>query len=145
MTVDGSEKQLPADILQRADLRSNELAWHPSDIPAVIEAAKRANLVNLGGDLQVRAPSGKWGEPIGVGIDTGRVSNDLSWHERVERTARTALASFRALQAECDFEAIARETFPALVAEVDEPKDVIFFGWLVVNEAEAANLKLHWS
>jgi len=49
------------------------------------------------------------------------------------------------LQEECDFEAIARETFPALVAEVDDPKDVIFFGWLVVNEAEAANLKLHWS
>ena len=103
--VDSSEKQLPAEILQCADLRSNELAWRPSDIPAVIEAARRANLVNLGGDMQVRAPSGKWGEPIGVRVDTERVPNDLPWDARVEQTARAALADFQALQEECDFEA----------------------------------------
>jgi len=49
----------------------------------------------------------------------------------VEETARAALTDFRALQDKLDFEAIARESFPALVAEVDDPKDVIFFGWLV--------------
>ena len=122
--VDSSEKQLPAEILQRADLRSNELAWRPSDIPTVIEAARRANLVNLGGDMQVRAPSGKWGEPLGVRVDTERVPNDLPWNARVEQTARAALADFQALQEQCDFEAIAREAFPTLVAEVDDPNAV---------------------
>jgi hypothetical protein len=122
------EKQLPAEILQRADTRHGELAWRPSDIPAVIEAAKRANLISLGGDLQIRAPSGKWGEPIGYGIDI-RVPNDLRWHDQVEEAARSALTAFRALQDEFDLQAVARESFPTLVAEVDDVEEVIFFGW----------------
>jgi hypothetical protein len=35
------------------------------------------------------------------------------------------------LQQDFDLETIARESFPALVAEVDDAKEVIFFGWLV--------------
>jgi hypothetical protein len=134
--VDASERQLPTEILERADLRSGELAWRPSDIPAVVEAAKRANLVSLGGDLQVRAPSGKWGEPIGVGVNTGRVPDNLPWETRVEETARVALADFLSLQEKCDFEAIARDSFPTLLAEVADAKDAIFFSWLVLSESE---------
>jgi hypothetical protein len=130
-----SEKQLPAEILQRADTRHGELAWRPSDIPAVIEAARSANLVSLGGDLQIRSPSGKWGEPIGFGIDTARVSNDLPWHEQVEESAKAALVDFRALQDKFDLEAIARESFPELVAEVADVKEVIFFGWWVESRS----------
>jgi hypothetical protein len=125
------EKQLPAEILQRADARHGELAWRPSDIPAVIEAARCANLVSLGGDLQIRAPSGKWGEPVGFGINTDRVPNDLPWHVQVEESAKAALADFQELQDKCDFEAVARESFPTLVAEVDDVEEVIFFGWWV--------------
>lgn len=127
--------QLPLEILQRADTRHGELAWRPSDIPAVIEAARRANLVSLGGDLQIRAPSGKWGEPIGFGIDTARVSNELPWDAQVEESAKAALADFHALQDKFDFEDIARESFPALVTEVDDAKDVIFFSWWVESRS----------
>ena len=134
MVVREPEKQLPAEILQRADARHGELAWRPSDIPAVIEAARCANLVSLGGDLQIRAPSGKWGEPIGFGIDT-KVSNDFPWQAQVEESAKVALAEFQALHENFDLEAIARESFPALVAEVDDAKDVIFFGWLVESRS----------
>lgn len=130
-----AEKQLPAEILRRADARHGELAWRPSDIPAVIEAARSANLVNLGGDLQIRAPSGKWGEAVGFGIDTGSVPNDLPWPARVEESAKLALAEFRALRDNFDLEAIARESFPTLVAEVDDAKEVIFFGWWVESRS----------
>ena len=143
--VDISEKQLPAEILERADYRSSEFAWRPSDIPAVVEAARAANLLNLGGDLQIRAPSGKWGEPIGVSVDTDSVTDDLSWAVRVDETAKVALANFEALQKECDFEAIAREAFPTLLEEVDDPNEVIFFGWQVLSESEETSLNQNWS
>ena len=143
--MEASESQLPAEMLERADVRSSEFAWKPSDIPAVIEAARAANLLNLGGDLQIRAPSGKWGEPTGVSVDTDGVPDDRSWEARVDESAKVALANFEALEKECDFEAIAREAFPTLVAEVDDPNEVIFFGWQVLSESEEAFLKEAWN
>jgi hypothetical protein len=142
--MEASEQQLPAEILQRAEYRSGEFAWRPSDIPSVIEAARCANLVNLGGDLQVRAPSG-WGEPIGYYMETSRISDDLPWATQVEETAKAALADFLSFQERFDFEAIARESFPTLIAEAEakggDAQDAIFFGWLVLSESEAARLK----
>ena len=138
--MDSSEKQLPREILKRADLRSNELAWHPSDIPDVIEAARRVSLISLGGDLQVRAPSGLWGEPVRVGFSV-EVAEDLPWVEQVEQTAQTSLSDFLALQERLDFEAIARESFPNLVAEVAQAKDVIFFSWIMADEEHAIRLR----
>ena len=82
-----------------------------------------------------RAPSGKWGEPVGYGIDTARVQNTLPWETQVEESAKAALADFQALQDKFDFEAVATESFPALVAEVDDASEVIFFGWLVQSRS----------
>jgi hypothetical protein len=137
--MDASEEQLPAEILERADRRSNELAWRPSDIPDVIEAARRANLISLGGDLQIRAPSGLWGEPVGAGFSI-ELADDLPWERRVEETAKTGLAQFLSFRERFDFEAIAHDSFPTLVAEVAEAKDVIFFSWIVANQEEAKRL-----
>lgn len=50
------EALLPEVILRKATRRGNEYAWHPTDIPEVIEAARQAGLVNLGGQLQFRLP-----------------------------------------------------------------------------------------
>lgn len=133
--VSNPETQLPAEILERADARHGELAWRPTDIPAVIEAARQANLVSLGGDLQIRAPSGKWGEPVGFGIDTARVSKTLSWDVQVEEAAKTALADFETLLDRFDLAAVATESFPALVAEVEDASEVIFFGWWVQSRS----------
>jgi hypothetical protein len=138
--VDASEKLLPAVILERADTRTGELAWRLSDIPAVIEAARSANLLSLGGDLQVRAPSGLWGEPVGVGVDI-EIADDQPWSMRVEKAAEAALAKFLALESTCDLEAIARDAFPTLLAEVGDAKEAIFFSWLVLSESEASSLK----
>jgi hypothetical protein len=138
--VNASEKQLPAEIVARADLRSNELAWHPADIPAVIEAARQAKLISMGGDLQIRAPSGLWGEPVGAGFSI-ELADDLPWETQVEETAAAGLAAFLSFQERFDFEAIARESFPTLVAEVADAKDVIFFSWSVADEQVAKRLK----
>ena len=48
------ESLLPADILARATLSGNEYAWRLEDIPAVIDSARAAGLVSLGGQLQFR-------------------------------------------------------------------------------------------
>ena len=140
----GAEQQLPSEILRRADARHGELAWRPSDIPTVIEAARCANLVSLGGDLQVRAPSGLWGEPVGVSVSIN-LADDLPWETRVEESAKAALADFFSLQQTSDFEAIAREAFASLLAEVADPSEAIFFSWSAVSKSEAQTLKDFWS
>jgi hypothetical protein len=134
-----SEKKLATEVLNRAHVRSSDLAWRPAHIPAVIEAARLAHLINLGGDLQIRAPSGRWGEPIGFGIVI-EVPHEFAWEKQVEAAAEAALAHFLFFQRHVDFEAIARESYPSLVAEVDDPQDVIFFSWAVADEAEASRL-----
>jgi hypothetical protein len=137
--MDPSEKQLPNAILRRANVRSGELAWRPKDIPAVIEAARLAKLVSLGGDLQIRAPSGRWGQPVGFGIII-EVPHNFEWEKQVESAAEAALAHFLFFERQVDFEEIARESYPTLAAEVDDPKDVIFFSWAVADPAEASRL-----
>jgi hypothetical protein len=46
-----AKSALPPDLLARALLAGNEYAWPLADIPAVIEAARAANLVSVGGQL----------------------------------------------------------------------------------------------
>jgi hypothetical protein len=144
LAIDCSEL-LPAEILERADARGHELAWRISDIPAVIEAAERANLLNLGGDLQIRAPSGGVGEPIGMCVDTEGVAEDLPWQDQVRETARVALADFHSLQSRFDFVELARESYPTLVGEVEQvggdAAEVVFFRWLVADEQEGQRLR----
>tara|TARA_R110002020_G_scaffold66473_3_gene174710 strand:- start:2096 stop:2329 length:234 start_codon:yes stop_codon:yes gene_type:complete len=49
---------LPQDLLDRGTVRGNEWAWPIAEIPSVIDACGRANMVNVGGQLQFRIPSG---------------------------------------------------------------------------------------
>jgi hypothetical protein len=52
---------------------------------------------------------------------------------QVEAAAASALAHFLFFETQVDFEAIARESYPTLVAEVDDPLDLIFFSWAVAD------------
>ena len=65
---------------------------------------------------------------------------DLPWERQVEHTAKASLAAFESLQSRFDFETVARESFPSLVAEVVDPHEVIFFTWFVADETEAKRL-----
>jgi hypothetical protein len=136
-----AERHLPRDILQRASLRGNEYAWALYDIPHVIEAARQAGLVNIGGQLQFRIPGGSTCECYWVEVDTYRsISKHLSWSERVERTAATALEEFERLPSKFDFLAEGRRGFAQHLDEFErlghDPAEAMCFVWYVLDQAE---------
>jgi hypothetical protein len=111
-SMTSSELRLPQKILQRASLRGNEYAWPIEEIPKVIEAARQANLVSIGGQLQFRLPDGGTCECYWVEVDTYKsVPTSLPWPERVEQTATVALADFSRLLSKFDFVAEGRRSF----------------------------------
>ncbi len=141
MTSWDTETRMPADLLARASLRGNEYAWHPDDIPAVIEAARAANLINIGGQLQFRFPDGGTCECYWVEVNTAKSagSNALSWRERVELSAEAALRDFAKLRAEVDFMAAGMEGFGKYLdtfrVEGGDPADAMCFVWYMEGQA----------
>jgi len=137
---------LPSDILERASRAGNEYAWRIKDIPDVIAAARAANLINIGGQLQFRLPDGGTCECYWVKVDTSNSADEaLPWVERVSRTAEIALADFNALQERFDFIAEGRVGFASyldpLVARGRDPADSMCFVWYVHGEADEKALK----
>jgi hypothetical protein len=136
-----AEDHLPKQLLDRATLRGNELAWRLSDIPAVIEAARDAGLVNIGGQLQFRIPNTGTCECYWVEVDTYKsVPKTLPWAERVDRTADAALADFRRLPSQYDFLAEGRRAWHSYLREIEEqggdPADFMCFVWYFIEEPE---------
>jgi hypothetical protein len=122
LTAQGAAPQpeltLPPELLNRASLRANEYAWRIEDIPAVIEAARRADLVSIGGQLQFRLPDGGTCECYAVEVDTYQSVDEM-------------------LKARCDFIAEGRRDFPLYFAELIEagrdPADYMCFVWYVIG------------
>jgi hypothetical protein len=142
MNSDAPEHALPPEILQRGSCARGEYAWRIEDIPDVIEAARRSNLISIGGQLQFRLPDGTTGECYWVEVDTYKsVDEALPWEERVSRTAEVALRDFEALRKGVDFIAEGRVSFAprldALVAQGRDPADFMYFVWYVRSEADA--------
>lgn len=142
-----SEQALPPDILQRASLAGSEYAWRIQDIPDVIAAARAANLISVGGQLQFRLPDGGTCECYWVDVDTYKsVDKALPWSERVNRTAEVALRDFEALQERFDFVAEGRVGFAsyldALVAQGRDPADSMCFVWYVLSEDAEKAIKV---
>ena len=141
------EKLLPYDLLNRATLRGMEYAWRLDDIPGVIKAAREADLVSIGGQLQFRFPEGPTCECYWVEVDTyQKVVMNLTWAERVTRTAEVALIDFCELQTRWDFLAEGRigfdEEFQKWEAKGVDPASAMCFVWYVTNlahEAETAS------
>lgn len=132
-------KLLPDDLLRRADVRWGELAWHPADVPAVIEAAKSANLVNLGGHLQIRTSSG-YGESAYAYFHYNPESGG-PWHEQVERSATEALKFIQSFKGDDEFLDIGRESWPTLMEEAEAADrgrmSAVFFSWSLMSEMDA--------
>jgi hypothetical protein len=133
---------LPPDLLARASLAGNEYAWPMDAIPSVIEAARAANLVSIGGQLQFRLANGGICECYWIEVDTYKsVDKALPWKERVSRTAEAAARDLAALQDRFDFMAEGRKAFASylddLLAEGGDPADAICFVWDVLCEEEA--------
>ena len=142
-----SEQLLPADILVRATLVGNEYSWAVDDVPKVIEAARLANLASIGGQLQFRLPDGEICECYWVQVDTFQsVPAELSWSERVSRTAEAATSQFQFLREKYDFISEGRSGFAryldAFETDGGDLNKIMCFVWYVESEAEAAQHRL---
>ena len=139
------EEALPQDVLNKASFAGSEYAWLVQDIPEVIAAARDANLISLGGQLQFRLPGGGTCECYWVNIDIEDVATDLtlSWEERVNRSAEVALRKFEALQGRFDFIAEGRSAFglylEALESQGHDPSDAMCFVWYVASQDDDAH------
>jgi ABC-type amino acid transport substrate-binding protein len=134
-----SEALLPPEILAKADFRHNEYAWRIADLPEVIEAAKVMNLLNLGGQLQIRTPDAI-GECDWIDIDVCKfLPEDLPWDARVRMAAQTALSDLEELKANTDFAQEISEAFPEPIAKFTQSggkvEDAIWFVWYADSES----------
>lgn len=131
------EQLLPAEILALASLRGSEYAWPISEIPNVIEAARRCGLVNIGGQLQFRFPEGPTCECYWLQVDTYKeLSQDIPNRvERVRQSAEAALKLFKELLATHNFIEEGRKAFPAAFSDFEasgeEIADAACFVWYV--------------
>jgi hypothetical protein len=131
-----NESRLPAEILAKASVRGGEYAWRVEDIPAVIEAAREAGLVNVGGQLQFRGPDFT-AECYWVEVDTYKsVPSDLPFKVRVDRTAEAASAAFEIFRREVDLLAEGRNAFPDPLAGYDDEavRELMWFVWYVRSD-----------
>ena len=139
-----AELSLPKDILAQASVDGPEFAWPVECIPKVIKAARDADLINIGGQLQFRLRGCGTCECYWVEVDTYKsVLKSLSWQERVIQTANTAPAEYSRLQMEFDFLAEGQRAFPKTFAEYEhlghDPADAMYFVWYLeaFNEPRA--------
>ena len=135
---------LPHEVLALASLRGKEYAWRFDDLPAVIEAARHAGLLNIGGQLQFRFPDAIC-ECYWVEVDTyTAVSTELPWSTRVTKAADIALSHVAHLASTYDFIKEGRQNFPTQIAAAEargeNPADAMCFVWYVVNAEEDAQL-----
>ncbi|RIJ31292.1 hypothetical protein [Henriciella algicola] len=101
-----AEQSLPKAILEKSSLRGLEYAWHPDDIPEVIEAARVAGLKSLGGQLQFRLPDATC-EIYWIEVDQFGTEVDP------DEAARRTLAQFHAIYSKDSWFREGR-TFPAV-------------------------------
>jgi len=130
-----AEHRLPAALLERASLRGNEYAWSIGDIPEVIEAARLAGLVNVGGQLPFRAP-GATTECYWIDVDPLRsLPENLPSQDRIIQSAERAHAGFARLLAEVDFIAEGRNSFAQYFDDLErrgqDPAQFACFVWYV--------------
>lgn len=133
-----TEHELPASLVKRASVRGKEYAWRLEDIPAVIEAARTAGLVSLGGQLQFRLPDGGTCECYWIEVDTLREDNKAAtWKARVQLTAEVAQRQFSKLPSKDALVAEGRKAFAPYLAEAEEagqsPHDLMWFVWYLEN------------
>ena len=131
-----AERLLPAELLGRASLCENEYAWPICDIPRVIEAARQANLLNIGGQLQFQFPNGATCECYWVEVDTYKaVSASLPWAERVTQAARVASSEFSRISEKYDFIEEGRRNFDSVFRDFESagysPLQAMCFVWYV--------------
>lgn len=140
------ETYLPKDVLEHALQRDKEFLWRPSYIPTLIEEARKANLVNMGGQLQILCPTGQVMELYWIGADTYTdVPAGRSWDERVADSAAKSADAFRKLAETTDFVELARtamyNTYPGLNDTHYDVENSVYCVWYVISAEYDAELR----
>ncbi len=136
-----AEHLLPVDVIRHATIKGTEYAWPVHYIPTLIDAAKSANLVNIGGQLQFRL-SPNTCELYWIEVDTYRsISEELTWTERVSKSAEIAFLQFQKLCNDFDFAAEGLKAFGAHLedfqAQGGDLDKAMCFVWYVEAEPVA--------
>ena len=109
-----------------------------ADVEEAVEAARKAGLACLGGQVQFQIPGGIC-EAYWLNYDPAERRDNEPWETYVSRSAGETLESFRRLRAETDFRHVAREWEP-LRAMADAGLDPVDYLWFVLYfEAKAAD------
>jgi hypothetical protein len=115
------QMRLPAAVLAKASLRGYEHAWHPSDVPEAITAARECGLATVGGVAQFRIPAGTC-ELYWRSADARLRQPGEPWAGYVARSADEVLAAVQQLPlAEMVSEGL---QWPEVVALRDAGEDV---------------------
>ncbi len=108
------EMRLPETIRAIASRSASEWGWRPDAIPQVIDAAEKAGLLNIGGQLQFRLPDATC-EYYWIEVDAvAQEPEGLRWAERVARAATVARQQFADIGNGHEFLAEGRNAFPAV-------------------------------
>jgi hypothetical protein len=109
-----------------------------ADVEEAVEAARKAGLACLGGQVQFQIPGGIC-EAYWLNYDPAERLDNEPWETYVSRSAEETLGAFRRLCAETDFRREAREWEP-LQAMAEAGLDPVNHLWFVLYfEAEAAD------
>lgn len=124
-------EQLPAEILAKASVASNEYAWRIEDVESTIEAARLVNLATLGGQVQFRLPEGTC-ELYWLAADSSPRLNNESWSVFVFRSAKEVIEKFRLLQEKTDFVSEGIQAFTLLEGKYEEGANLADYLYFVL-------------
>lgn len=91
-----NDDKLPAELLERADLRANEPAWRRDDLPQLAEKAKALSFACLGGQVQFRFDDSTC-ELYWLSYDPAERWPNETWQAFVQRSWDEMIAKLNAL------------------------------------------------
>ncbi len=120
------EQRLPKHILDKALKSSGEYGWRQQDFSEVIEAARKAKLAIIGGQVQYVLPDGTC-ELYWLSYDPADRHINEPWLTYCDRSAKECLQKFNKLIATTNIEAEALVNFPFLLDKKENGIDISKF------------------
>ncbi|MDC0435215.1 hypothetical protein OAM69_06215 [bacterium] len=123
---------LPENLLRKASVsEGGECAWKQEDVSEVINAAKRASVVNLGGQPQFQGPIGT-SEPYWLNFGPSERNENEAYSEYVERAATETLAAFQHMVNNTNFIQVGVENWEHIREANIAGMDILNHLWFVL-------------
>jgi hypothetical protein len=122
-----------------------EYAWRVEDIPKVIEEARLASLINIGGTLQFYLADGSTCECYWVEANPGDPPADLDWQGMVHWSAEACRRRFGEITSTVDLVGAGRDEFGGPLKQLAmsgvDIAQFMCFVWDVCDQKEYEKLK----